>query len=299
MRKHLTFIFTLLLLTSCGGKKGEFRLSGQLDNLDQANLFIFSEDGSMDGIDTIHVVGGKFTYSHLFDGEDGVFTILYPNYSMLTVFASSGDELELNGDARQLSMVEVSGNEDNERYTRFRLDNISSSEDSIKNVARAIVREAPSSALSLYLERTVLPKPRFEVGNRMPAFKLQSRQGKTIHRDDFKGKRLLIAFWANWMPGSSDAIYRTRRMRKEFGENIEAISYCLDVDTVALSLNERRDSITWYSVCDKKSFASPLVEKLGVQELPYYVLVDTNYKALVCSANWSDVERILNQWKKE
>ena len=46
--------------------------------MEQAELYLYSPDGGLDHLDTLHVVGGKFSWQHPL-GADATFFIVYPN----------------------------------------------------------------------------------------------------------------------------------------------------------------------------------------------------------------------------
>lgn len=214
-------------------------IRGELEGLNQADLFLFSQEGYIDYVDTIHVVRGEIDHRLRFEGEDGIFTILYPNFSTQSFRASSGEVIEIEGDARQLADVKIEGPDGDRR----------------------------------------VPDPESEVSmpGRMPRFTLKLRDGSTVRRENYKGKYLLMVFWADWLPGSSELLAPTRRMLKEHGDSLEAISYSLDLDTTILRYTERHDSITYASYCDQRSFMGKLVQELGLRDIPYYILMDPQY----------------------
>src|SRR5690625_3521976 len=39
-----------------------------------------------------------------------------------------------------------------------------------------------------------------DVGNRAPDFQLETLTGETIRLSDFRGKRVMLNFWASWCP---------------------------------------------------------------------------------------------------
>ena len=106
--RYSIYIFTLFVLASCGGKKGELRIKGKFAGLNNADLIIFSRDGLIQGIDTLHVRQEKIEWSCPCNKEQGTITILYPTYSTLTVFGGSGDVIEIKGDAKHLKEQFVS-----------------------------------------------------------------------------------------------------------------------------------------------------------------------------------------------
>ena len=257
MRKALYLLFALLLLTSCGGKKGELRITGEFKNLKQADFFIFSEEGYMESIDTIHVRNGKFDYRLAITADEASFTLVYPNFSTLDIFGGSGQHIHIEGDARSLSEVKVEGGKVSEEFR------------------------------TEFYTRRERGKNLLEKGKKLTPFKLVTRKGDTIRRDQYRGKWLLIAFWADWCPGSCSATHEVREFRKRMGDRATTISYSLDIDTLLLSLDERRDSIVWPSVCDRLSWCGPLVQTLGIRELPFFVLTDTTQRIVAFGSRWN------------
>jgi len=99
------------LLVSCGPQKGKLRIKGTYENLPQAELLIYSPDGGISTIDTLHVVKGKFTYETTVEESSEPYTwvILYPNYHTLTFMAPSGSDIRIKGDALSLGNERVEG----------------------------------------------------------------------------------------------------------------------------------------------------------------------------------------------
>ena len=103
-------------------------------------------------MDSLHIREGRFAYDFPLDGQSTM-QILYPNFSRLTVFAKSGDDIKVEGDAQNLNEVKVSGTEENELYTRFRMESLKMSAQDAREVARNYILQYPTSAVSQYLYR--------------------------------------------------------------------------------------------------------------------------------------------------
>lgn len=81
MNKIYSLLATLIAftwLTACGPDKDKIRFEGQLDNINDAEFYILSEDGAFSGIDTVKITDGKFTYERNLS-TPAVLTLLYPN----------------------------------------------------------------------------------------------------------------------------------------------------------------------------------------------------------------------------
>ena len=171
----------------------------------------------------------------------------------------------------------------------------------------SLCRACPDDLALSKLSSRVRSLGLLRVGNPLPDFSLTLKPGhggngaeqRTIKKGDYDGKLLLIAFWANWKGGSAGAIYRARRLRRELkgkGKDIELISYSLDADESQLDRNEERDSIDFPSYCDFLSLSSPLVQKWGIRELPYIILVTPDGNIAASGSDWmTDIQPVASE----
>ena len=332
----------LLLMLSCMGHPKEVRIKGEFAHLEQGEFLIYSTDEGLDRLDTLRIQDGRFSYK-LTTLETATLHILYPNQSELVVFGNPGADIVINGDAQNLSEVEVSGSEDNEVYTEFRQEIMEKSAKEVKGIAHDYILQNPTLAMSRYLFTTyflcdeatsvketvalydslcracpedlalsklsnhVRSLGKLRVGSPLPDFSLTLKPNhggngpveRVIRRADYKGKLLLISFWASWKGGSQSALYRARRLRHELkakGKNIELISYSLDASEKVLSRIEERDTIDYPSFCDFQTLASPLVQQWGIKELPYIILVTPDGRIAASGSNWmNDIAPVANE----
>ncbi|MCR5851415.1 MAG: DUF4369 domain-containing protein [Bacteroidaceae bacterium] len=161
----------------------------------------------------------------------------------------------------------------------------------------SLCRACPEDLALSRLATHVRAIDQIRVGRPLPDFALTLTPGhggngeeeQIIRRDDYKGKLLLIAFWASWKSGSQSALYRSRRLRRELkgkGTDISLISYSLDADEKQFTRLEKADSIDFPSYCDFLSLSSPLVQKWGIRELPYFILVTPDGRIAAAGSDW-------------
>lgn len=299
IRPCIIVLITLFALTSCGGRKGELRIKGEFKGLRNADLTIYSRDGVISGIDTLHIREGKIDWSCEFSKKHGTLTIVYPTFSTLTVFGSSGDVIKIEGDAKHLSGTKVSGNSENEAYTLLREQMEGATIEEKAQQIKNFIRNHPESAVTRFLQLEELSRQKpisLRAGAELPPFTLITRRGDTIATDSLKGKYTLIAFWANWRGGSSTMNSRIRRLRRQAKKDLMCISYNMDVGGNVLNYIERTDTITWHSYCDQMAFQSELVTNLGIRDIPYYILTDTTARIICAGGDWQkDMEPALKE----
>lgn len=294
IKQYIIFSLTLLAITACGGRKGELRIKGEIKGLNNAGLTIFSRDGIIQGIDTLHVVNGTIDWSCPCDKESGSLTIVYPTYSTLTIFGGSGDVIRIEGDAKQLGATKVSGTKENEDYSRLLAQLEKATPEGRDSIISAYIDQNPQSPVSrhLHIEELAGQVPAaLRKGERLPDFTLPMRSGDTITTDSLHGKYTLLAFWANWRGGTGTLNARIRRLRRQAVQPLECISYNMDVNATILGYVERNDTITWHSYSDRKAFHSDLASRLGIRDIPFYVLADTSCCIIATGNDWQkDIE---------
>ena len=67
--------------------------------------------------------------------------------------------------------------------------------------------------------------------NKAPEFRLVSTDGKDIRLSEYKGKVVIIDFWATWCGPCRKGIPDLIELQKEFGKEIVVIGISLDTDT--------------------------------------------------------------------
>lgn len=94
--------FLLILFTACGPAKDKIRITGKFTNINDAEFYVYSEDGAFDGIDTIKISDGKFSYERTL-AHPAVLTLLYPNFTQTYVVAEPGHEIKSRAKPQKLA----------------------------------------------------------------------------------------------------------------------------------------------------------------------------------------------------
>lgn len=306
---YALLLFMLLLLVSCGPSKDRVRFEGKLDNITDAEFYIYSEDGVFDGVDTVRISDGKFQYERKLS-EPAVLTLLYPNFSQSYIIAEPGHTVKLKGDASKISEATISGTEQNELLSEFRQKHVKDVAINQRLAAAQFIREnaqtlaavavfrmyfankqnpdvttglqllnvltkaQPKERAVNYLDRFFRPIFENGEGQPMPTFTAQALDGKQVSSADYKGKNLVIACVASWQSDSRPMMVQLRRKLKTLNGKWECIVVSLDVDHAVLRSNVKADSITYPIICDRKAFDSPLVNDLGLHYVPSLMLIN-------------------------
>lgn len=305
--KQIVYVFLLsLLLVSCGSRSGHFKMEGRLLHMNQGELYVYSPDGAIEGMDTIKIQGGRFTYE-IPSQHNATLVIVFPNYSTQPIFTEPGEAVEVKADASHLKEMEVEGTDDNELMTKFRKQVASVSPPEELKYAIQFVKDHPESAVSVYLTEKYLiqtegadykkaaelvnlmakeqPKngtlarlklqlkglKSANVGTSLPNFSAKDLNGKTITGADLKGKTVIINVWASWNYESMD-VQRTLNGMAQKGQ-ATVIGICLDATPREAREIIRRDDISFPNICDGQMMESKLIKTLGLNTVPDNIVV--------------------------
>lgn len=330
MKKTTLILWLTLMLVSCGTRRGQFKIEGQFLNLNQGEFFVYSLDGTVNGIDTIRVNGGRFAYQ-IACTRPGVLMLVFPNFSEQPVFAESGGSVTIKADASHLKELTVKGTDDNERMTAFRQRIANVSPPECKKIAEQFIQDEPESAVSAYLlyqyfvrsvppdyakarklaETVMKSQPKNgtlsrlyrdlktlqigQTGSQLPSFSATDINGRSFTSNDLHGKVGVIHVWSTWNYESQDVQRRIRDVKKEKGARLNVVGICLDGARRECRNFLRRDSLPWSTICDEQSFDSPLLAKLGVQTIPDNIVFDSSGRIVARGLNPDEMKKKLEE----
>ena len=301
-------LFTLLLFSSCGGRSGYFKMEGRFLHLNQGEVYVYSPDGAIDGLDTIKIEAGRFAYEIPCE-EKGTLVMVFPNYSEHAVFAEPGEAVSVKADASHLKEMEVDGTDENELMTTFRkmVSNVSPLEE-IK-LATQFIKDHPEAYMGLYLVRkyflqnsnpdykqaagllTVMEKEQDDnrilkrlktqvlqlsasgIGSTMPIFSAKDINGQTVSDVGMRSGVAVVNIWSTWNYTSQEMLRIIREAYSRAGRKMKVVTICVDpkIDQFQRNIMER-DTITWPVVCDGMLIESPVMKKLGLAQMPDVVI---------------------------
>ena len=292
-----------MLFTACGVDSGHFKLSGRFLNMNQGEFFVYSPEGGVDGIDTIRVVGGRFTYERPCERE-AILMLVFPNFSEQPIFAEPGKSVDIKADASHMKEMEVTGTKSNEMMTNFRKQTAKMSPPDVVKKAEEFVTQHPESPIGMYLIRkyfiqsgepdyakaeklTLLmlekqPKngPLIILnqqvsqlrhgmkGASVPRFSGPGLGGGTVTDAALGGDVAVLSTWSSWSYESQEMQRQLRRKQRSSGGRLTCVGVCLDADKTACLRVIDRDSLTSPMVFDGKLFESTVFRQTGLSGVP-------------------------------
>jgi peroxiredoxin len=120
---------------------------------------------------------------------------------------------------------------------------------------------------------------RIEVGSIAPGFEQQSVDNRTISLSSYKGKYVLLEFWASWCaPCRAESPNLKKEYQQFKDKGFDVLSVSLDNDAGRWKDAIQKDGIPWTQVCDLKGWKNEAGVLYGINAVPANFLIDPDGK---------------------
>ncbi|MDB5141432.1 MAG: hypothetical protein JWQ66_145 [Mucilaginibacter sp.] len=134
------------------------------------------------------------------------------------------------------------------------------------------------------------------VGHKAPDFTITGLDGKPVKLSDYKGKYVLVDFWASWCAPcrqENPNVVKQYGIYKSKGLNILGISLDVDKDKWQQAVNQ--DKLSWNHASDLKNFDGPTEKLYHIQAIPSNFMIDPQGNIIAKNITGGDLEEFLNK----
>ena len=149
-----------------------------------------------------------------------------------------------------------------------------------KMLLEQIPEEDRDAASVRWLARRVDSLGKFAVGAEAYDFELVNPEGKSVRLSDFRGKYVLVDFWASWCGPCRQEMKRLLPIYEELkGEDLEFVSVSLDKREQDWRKMLDAERLPWVMLWDKEGFSvgdepNAIQRAYGFYSIPFIVLID-------------------------
>ena len=188
----------------------------------------------------------------------------------------------ISSDNPALTMFELSYYQSTANNKGFKLEALT--DDQVSNIVNVTGTKFPNHQGIAYVKKALdeqLQKSQLIIGQQAPEISLPDPNGKEIKLSSFRGKYVLIDFWASWCgPCRNENPNVVKAYKKYKDKNFTILGVSLDSEKNEWTDAIEMDGLTWTQVSDLKFWGSMVVPLYHIESIPANVLIDPDGKII-------------------
>lgn len=180
------------------------------------------------------------------------------------------------------------------------VDFFNNKDDDLRFVSEGLMNTAPNSKIANWYIEKVKRVEGFAIGSTLPVFELPDKDGKMYAGTDFRGKMLLIDFWASWCGPCRTEMKNLHKIYDELkGDNLAFLSISIDEHQDKWLQAMEADGMPWLGLWNEKATTKlDLNDLFGFQQIPFIILVDESGKIVARNLRGEQVRSEILKYRK-
>lgn len=296
-------ILVSFLLAGCQQKTDGYVIQGEVEGLADGNIYLKSFRNKMFfDQDTAEVKDGKFTFKGKVE-QPLLYGLVTDEMSYPAQFFLENVDMKvrLNQDGEIISIQDSPANDlflsnsDKIFEDGYNIDSLVSKYpespvaafylyryftyqlplEELKSTRAKISPDLNNSPYVKDLDQIINTLENVQIGKKAPEFSLPDTAGVNISLSDFRGKYVLLDFWASWCPPCRKENPNVVKAFQDFKDkNFTVVGISLDNNKEKWLKAIHDDNLMWTHVSDLKLWDSEVPALYGVRGIPSNVLLD-------------------------
>ncbi|MBC8600647.1 AhpC/TSA family protein [Parabacteroides acidifaciens] len=324
MKRLAVTALVALTLASCQETPKGYVINGEVAGMPEGKIYLKSFRNKMFfDVDTAEVKDGKFTFKGEVDqpllfglatenmdypvqlfventtmdvkiGDDGE-TITVQNSPVNTVFQENADKVFEDGYDID-SLIAKYPDSPAAAFYLYRYFTYQLPLDDLKTTRARISPALADCPYVKDLDGIIKQLENVQIGKTAPEFSLPDTAGVSVSLSDFRGKYVLLDFWASWCPPCRRENPNVVKAFNEYKDkNFTIIGISLDKDKSKWLKAIADDNLTWTHLSDLKYWDSEIPALYGVRGIPANVLLDPDGVIIAKNITGEDLHQKLKE----
>jgi peroxiredoxin len=318
----------VLAFSSCAEEKKGYVIDGQVTDVKDGMMYLKKYVGkSFVDVDSTAIVDGKFKFEGVISEAlaHGLTTRKESSRPMVFFLENNAMNITMNESGKEMS---ITGSEANDIYLRnakitrakgYSLDSLLAAHPSSPVAAYFVVKDFAykldlegmkavrakldaSLAGSEYvnqIESMISRMEKVQVGSVAPDFTLPDVDGNPVSLSSFRGKYVLVDFWAAWCPDCrKENPNIVAAWEKYKDKNFAVLGVSLDRKRDQWLAAIEKDNLTWTQVSDLKYWDSEAAVLYCIRWIPMSFLIDPEGKIVAIGLEGEELHNKLEELLK-
>ncbi|AMM92920.1 TlpA disulfide reductase family protein [Peribacillus simplex] len=135
-----------------------------------------------------------------------------------------------------------------------------------------------------------------KIGAKAPDFNLKTLDGKQVELSDYKGKKVMLNFWATWCPPCKKEMPDMEKYTQQAGDDVVVLAVNIDPENDVKSF-VNNNGITFTIPLDSQSAKNPVNDLYNISFIPTTYFIDKKgiiRNKVISPMQLTDMERNIN-----
>ena len=284
-----------------GSANGNYEVSASLSDREKRNFLFFLDKGTINiKGDVEKMDNATVTGTPINDNYTEALALEAPYIQKLKPISEEAMRLYKAGDTARFKQLEQKLDSMGTERQQFRLNYAKThpksmysamsvyilqdflSAEELEDLYNSLQPPAKNSGMLKEIPSKIAAKKTVEIGKTAPAFTATDMNGKPLNLADFKGRYVLIEFWASWcVPCREEGPGLMRAFNRFKDKKFQVIAVSADENDKSWRKAIADDKLEeWVNICDHRAFRNAIAKKYGVQPIPDNFLIDPDGKII-------------------
>ena len=296
MKRLVATALVALMLASCQEAPKGYVINGEVTGRTEGKVYLKSFRNKMFfDVDTAELKEGKFTFKGEVD-QPLLFGLATEdmNYPVQFFVENTNMDVRISNDGETITVRNSPVN------TIFQ-ENAEKVFEEGYDIDSLITKypASPAAAFYLYvkdLDGIIKQLENVQIGKVAPEFSLPDTAGVSVSLSDFRGKYVLLDFWASWCPPCRRENPNVVKAFNEYKDkNFTIVGISLDKDKSKWMKAIADDNLAWTHLSDLKYWDSEIPALYGVRGIPANVLLDPDGVIVAKNITGEDLHKKLKE----